>query len=67
MNNIIERLKKNILTQLGVLLSFMIGFTIMSSSVSWAYEAAVWISFVLVGYVVVFLIAGIINFIKDLW
>jgi len=67
MKRIIEILKKNSITQIVVLFALMFMFIIMKDSFKWAYDAAVYISFVIVGYVVVFSIFAIIGVIKDIF
>lgn len=67
MKRMIEILKKNTITQFVVLFALMFMFIIMKDSVKWAYDAAVCISFVIVGYVAVFSIFAIIGVIKDIF
>jgi len=63
----IEILKKNSITQIMALFALMFMFIIMKNSLKWAYDAAVCISFVIVGYVAVFAVFGIIGVIKDIF
>ena len=67
MKRIIEILKKNSITQIVILFALMFMFTIMKDSFKWAYDAAVYTSFVIVGYVVVFAVFGIVGAIKDIF
>ena len=67
MKRIIEILKKNSITQIVVLFALMFMFIIMKDSLKWAYDVAVYTSFVIVGYVAVFSVFAIIGVIKDIF
>jgi hypothetical protein len=67
MNTRFEMIKKNSITQIMALFALMFMFIIMKDSFKWAYDAAVYTSFVIVGYVAVFSVFAIIGVIKDIF
>jgi hypothetical protein len=65
MNRLFERLKKNTLTQLFTLMIIMGLSALLSNWFEWLYPVAVVASIILAFYVIVFIIAGVVNAIKD--
>ena len=66
MNRFFERFRKNVLTQLFTYLVIMITSGILSNWFSWTYPIMVVMAIVIAFYISVFVVAGIVNFIKDL-
>ena len=66
MNRLFETFRKNVLTQLFTYLVIMITSGILSNWFSWTYPIMVVMAIVIAFYISVFVVAGIVNFIKDL-
>jgi ABC-type polysaccharide/polyol phosphate export permease len=66
MNRFFERFRKNVLTQLFTYLAIMIISGILSNWLSWTYPIMVVMAILIAFYISVFVVAGIVNFIKDL-
>ncbi len=65
MKNLLQRFRKNVLTQLFTF-GFIMGLAgVLSNWIDWLYPVYISVSIILVLYVLVFIIAGIINLIKD--
>jgi hypothetical protein len=67
MNKIFEMIKKNIITQFVVLFLLMFVFIFLENTFQWAYDVAVCVSFVIVGYVALFAVFAVIGVIKDIF
>ena len=66
MNRFFERFRKNVLTQLFTYLAIMITSGILSNWLSWTYPIMVVMAIIIAFYISVFVVAAIVNFIKDL-
>ncbi len=67
MNKIFEMIKKNTITQFVVLFLLMFVFIFLENVFQWAYDVAVCVSFVIVGYVALFAVFAVIGVIKDIF
>ena len=65
MKNLLERFRKNVLTQLFTFGFIMGSAGILSNWIDWLYPVYVSASIILTFYVLVFTIAGFINLIKN--
>jgi len=65
MKNLLQRFKKNVLTQLFTFGFIMGSAGALSNWIDWLYPVYVSASIILTFYVVVFIIAGIVNLIKN--
>ena len=65
MKNLLQRFRKNVLTQLFTFAFIMGSAGVLSDWIDWLYPVYISASIILVLYLVVFIIAGIINLIKD--
>ena len=66
MNRLFETFRKNVLTQLFTYLAIMIISGILSNWLSWTYPIMVVMAIIIAFYISVFVVAAIVNFIKDL-
>jgi hypothetical protein len=65
MKNLLQRFKKNVLTQLFTFGFIMGSAGLLSNWYDWIYPVFVVCSIILTFYVLVFTIAGFVNLIKD--
>lgn len=65
MKNLLQRFRKNVLTQLFTFGFIMGSAGVLSNWIDWLYPVYVSASIILTFYVVVFIIAGIVNLIKN--
>jgi len=65
MEKLFERFRKNILTQLFTYGFIMVVMGLLSNWFDWAYPVMVVMCILIAFYVLVFVIAALVNFIKD--